>query len=100
MWGRGGMMNDIRNLMGHLHTQMEYKEFDASARPPAGEWPILQRVGRLAPAAAPATPSEPDVEPEPSAARSPLVRGLRRPKRSLLDRYAPSDAAARPADDD
>lgn len=88
-------MNDIRNLMGNLHTQMEYKEFDGATRPSAGAWPILQRVGRMTPSI-PESADEPAPEveaaPPPEAApRAPLVTGLRRPNRSLLNRYAPAE---------
>lgn len=88
-------MNDVRNLMGHLQGQMEYKEFGESVRPPAGAWPILQRVGRMAPPNP--TPEDPpqeiDEPPAEPARRAPLVSGLKRPKRSLLNRYAPAEAA-------
>lgn len=93
-----GALNDIRNLMDNLHTQMEYKEFDPAARAAsagAGGWAILQRVGRAVPPI-PSPQASPEAaaaaQPAPQSTRAP-VRGLRRPKRSLLNRYA-SEAEA------
>lgn len=76
-------MNDIRNLMDNLQTQMEYREFDASARAPTDSWPVLERLGRAAGAAE--TPAAP-VQAEAAPARP---RGG-----SLLGRYAASAAEA------
>ncbi|CAN7402817.1 hypothetical protein LJR219_002512 [Phenylobacterium sp. LjRoot219] len=90
-------MNDIRNLMDNLHTQMEYREFDGATRPPNGAWPILQHVGRMAPPVPIAEDAHAEeAEAEPIAARAPrapLVSGLRRPDRSMLDRYAPAETS-------
>lgn len=80
-------MNDIRNLMDNLHTQLEYKEFDTAMRAPTDSWPVLDRLNRAAipPEAPPAT-----VAPEPAAIAP------RRAGRSLLGRYADAAEPAAP----
>lgn len=91
-------MNDIRNLMDNLHTQLEYKEFDIAMRAPTDSWPVLDRLNRAAilPDAPAAT-----VAPEPAAIaprRAPVVATQAAPAsragRSLLGRYAAPEAAA------
>ena len=93
-------MNDVRNLMGNLHTHVEYKEFETALRAPVDSWSVLRRINQVtddltAAVEAPTLDARGLEAPLPAEGAS---LGLRR--RSLLGRYAPAAAAATPADAD
>jgi hypothetical protein len=91
----GLAVNDIRNLMDNLHTQLEYKEFDTAMRAPTDSWPVLDRLHRAAtPSEAPTSTAA--AEPATAPRRAPAVAAEAAPHagRSLLGRYA---GAAEPA---
>lgn len=87
-------MNDVRNLMGNLHTHVEYKEFETALRAPGDSWSVLRRINQAtddvaAAVEAPTLDARGLEAPLPAEGAS---LGLRR--RSLLGRYAPETPAA------
>jgi hypothetical protein len=74
-------MNDVRNLMDTLHTQVEYREFANALRAPEDSWSVLQRIKQA---------TEKSAQPAAPAAAEPAPKA----RRSLLGRYAPAPGNA------
>jgi hypothetical protein len=87
-------VNDIRNLMDNLHTQLEYREFETAVRAPTDSWAVLDRINR-----APEPQPRPLVSTTPETAAASLFPAVadrqpdRGPTRSLLGRYVGGGAA-------